>query len=351
MKNICEHPWQRGPSELFEFAMTASQAKNDVNQRIAFLLFDVCVETTLRTYLSLPDGASDSKLAYSERRKFASGKFHELTKGVGLAAGDRVSAQTLEHLKFFHGIRNNLYHQGNGVSVRSDHVKEYADLASILLNQLLEIDCAAKKDPAIDQRAFDALKREFPKEVDQFHQLINELMESTEPRMIYPSTIRALKEASNFNVSSFPRKLQEFRTLIESNLADNPLKSWLLNFLADDLSSDHPQVIANTEFLMGMGEDPVSFYSLLIGIRWLPMEDVSLDTLDRYDDISFIAQHEYSLMGLYSCCQHFVDLLGKEEEKRFGLSDYRLFERCKDLQSNLREAIKRLREFRPNHAR
>ena len=223
------------------------------------------------------------------------------------------------------------------------------------MNQLLDIDCTRtvplelEQDIPVDQHAFDTLKREFPKDIDLFQHLINVLMESTEPRMIYPSTIRTLAETCDFDITLFPRKLWKFRDLIDNNIGDKDLKSWLLTFLADDLRWDDPQVIANTQFLMGLGKDPISFYSFLIGIRLLPMEEVSMDTLDMHDDISFIAQDEYSLMDLYDCCRCLNELIAQEKEKRFGLSDKQIFERCQELQSKLRLATEKLKELRANH--
>jgi hypothetical protein len=142
--------------------------------------------------------------------------------------------------------------------------------------------------------------------------------------------------------------VREFRDLIENSIADKDLKSWLLNFLADDLCWDYPEVIANTQFLMGLGKDPISLYSFLIGIRLLPMEDISIETLDNHEDISFIGQDEYSVMGLYDSCRYFEELLAQEKEMRFGLSDKQIFERCQELQSKLRLATQKLKELQPN---
>jgi hypothetical protein len=186
----------------------------------------------------------------------------------------------------------------------------------------------------VDQAAFNTLKKEFPADIDRFKHLISLLMESTEARMIYPSTVRALAETSDFDISSFPKKVQDFRELINKNIAAKEFKAWLLKFLADDLCWDRPQVITNTQFIMGLGKDSITFYSFMIGIRFVPMEDFSMENLDNWDDISFIAQDEYSLAGLYDSCRYFEQLL-LSPEKRFGIGESYLFERCSGLQSNL----------------
>lgn len=350
MKERCEHPWQSGPRELFQSAMDALQANDAVSQRIAFLLFDVCVETTLRTYLSLPDGASSSQLKHSEKRKYAVGNFHELTAGVGLAEKGQVRDVDMHHLKFYHAIRNHLYHDGNGITVPPEHVRGYETLAATLLKQLLAIDRpgtvtkSSQQDPPLDQNAFSALKSEFPGDINQFKRLINLLVESLEPRMIYPSTIQKLAETASFGISTFPEKLQEFRVLIGSNIANVEFRSWLLNFLADDLMGDRPQVIDNTQFLMELGKDPISFYSFMIGIRLVPTGGVEMETLDNYEDISFIRQDEYSIMGVYECCLYFEKLL-RGQENWSSLSDATLFERARELQGKLRSATKKLEEL------
>ena len=57
-------------------------------------------------------------------------------------------------------------------------------------------------------------------------------------------------------------------------------------------------MITNTQFIIGLGKDPITFYSFMIRIRFVPMEDISMENLDNWDDISFIAQDEYSLCWL-----------------------------------------------------
>jgi hypothetical protein len=58
------HPWQRPALDLLQFALKTSKSKTPIDQLVSFLLLDVCVETTLRTYLSLPDGMVDSDMKY-----------------------------------------------------------------------------------------------------------------------------------------------------------------------------------------------------------------------------------------------------------------------------------------------
>lgn len=158
--------------------------------------------------------------------------------------------------------------------------------------------------------------------------------------MIYPSTIHKLKDLSQFDVATFPGNLQAFRDLIEANISNDKLRSWLLNFLADDVSYDSPQIISNSQFIMELGQDPVSFYAFLIGIQSLPLENVSMETLDNWDDISFIRQDDYSIMGIYESAKFFLQML--DGKYWSGMSEDQLLERCKELQGMLKSTATKL---------
>ncbi len=58
-----------------------------------------------------------------------------------------------------------------------------------------------------------------------------------------------------------------------------------------------------------------------------------MDALDSYDDISFVGQDEYSIMGIYECCRVLFDLL--DERYPIGAS---ILERCREVQSKLQKA-------------
>jgi hypothetical protein len=91
---------------------------------------------------------------------------------------------------------------------------------------------------------------------------------------------------------------------------------------------------------MELGEDAISVYSFIIGIRVLPIEDVRKDTLDKNDDISFVGQAEYSIMGVYQSCRLFERFLLNKE--KIALEDIPALERSVELQKDLKLAIKRL---------
>lgn len=334
------HPWQRGPRELLQFAITAYASPDEAGRRISFLLMDVCVETTLRTFLGLPVKISGSAKGYLDLKQYVNGKFHDLTKGIEAAAPGRIPDNELHHLRFYHNVRNRLYHEGNGITIPEEHVRGYGTLAAKLLKELLEIDGHAMLPRAWKQadltqvHSLDEMRRELERELDQFENAINAVMEKVAPKMVYPSTIRRLKELADFSITTFGADLRSFHDLINKNLTDEKAREWLLKFLADDLSYDPPNVVSNSQLIMELGKNPTAFYSFLIGMQFIPLEEISMDTLDNWDDISFIQQDEYSILGIYESAKYLLEML--RDKHWLGMSETKLLERCKDLRDKLK---------------
>ncbi len=310
-------PWQSGPTELFKFALENFRQPDEINRRISFLLFDIGVETLFKTYLILPEDVTKTLLPYADRKKYANGQFHDLLKGIQLAAHTKINEADLQHVGFYHNIRNNLYHQENGITVRQDYIEGYATTATNLLKQLLEVDLTSliTIEPLIKLKLCEhGCGNRYAQRICSRHQSAERLArlftEKIEPRLIYPSTASKLNEiATGINVATFPLKLGELRTLIGNNLNDSEMKSWFLHFISDDINRDDPQVILNTQFVMELGKDPISFYLFLIGFFYLPIDDVTKDSIDKSDDISFIDSDDYHVVGIYNVACSLVDFL------------------------------------------
>jgi hypothetical protein len=312
MNSACQHPWQRGPAELLDFAIKTAQSTIHINQLVSFLLLDVCVETTMRTYLSLPDGLIETDMRYIERRKYAEGNFHELTRGVEASAKSRIGDRDLHYAKFFHALRNQLYHQGSGVTVNPEDVRGYASIAGSLLKHLLAVErtdiweAPVGETTQVSQESFLTLKSELGKNLRRYRELIEQLFETLEPKLVYPTTIKRLSDiAANIEATSFPQKLRDMRQLLNNTIKDNEIRLWILNLLSDDIEGDDQQVLKNSQFLMELGIDHISLYSLIVGMFFLPLGDVRKDSVDRYEDISFLADDEYSILGIYDACSFF----------------------------------------------
>jgi hypothetical protein len=74
-KDKIRHPWQSGPTELISHAIEHLHNRTEFDNRIAFLLFDVGVETLFKTFLMLPDEVTGAKTSF-QKRKDAANELH-----------------------------------------------------------------------------------------------------------------------------------------------------------------------------------------------------------------------------------------------------------------------------------
>ena len=59
--------------------------------------------------------------------------------GLEEYASDRLSGLELGDIEWFHRVRNQLYHDGNGITVEKEKVEAYAEIAKILFENLFEL--------------------------------------------------------------------------------------------------------------------------------------------------------------------------------------------------------------------
>ena len=296
-------------------------------------------------FLSLPDGLAPAKIKYFERRKFSEGNFHDLTRGLETACAIPIAPTDLHYVKYYHAKRNQLYHQGSGITVAAGDVERYMRVAASLLNQLLGVGQEGAPTSAGDatrptKEQVARLGAELSRNIEQFRELINALFETIEPRLVYPTTIRRLSTiASGIDAVSFPRKLSDFRQLIESTIEDHEIKTWLMDLLADDVAGDSEQTLRNSQFLMEAGKDHYALYSLIAGVFFLPVGDVRKESVDRYDDISFLAQDDYCIMGIYTACVSFTGYIA-HADGRIMFENPPLVGRGKEVNDKMVDTIK-----------
>ena len=114
-----------------------------------------------------------------------------------------------------------------------------------------------------------------------------------------------------------------------------------MDLLADDVAGDSEQTLRNSQFLMEAGKDHYALYSLIAGVFFLPVGDVRKESVDRYDDISFLAQDDYCIMGIYTACVSFTGYIA-HADGRIMFENPPLVERGKEVNDKMVDTIKRL---------
>jgi len=196
---LISRPWQSGPVELISYGIEHMGRDSEFDVRVGFLLLDVGVETLFKTFLQLPDDVTDTKMNYGDRNKGSTGNFHDLRRAVQSAGAHRLKGVRVEDVEFYHGIRNRLYHQGNGVTVERQNAERYAGLAVQLLNRLLGVDLASVVLTGEE-------KKEFEDTVDQMRSRLRKLVRSVETNL----ELTAERIDSRLVMPSFRKEFDEW---------------------------------------------------------------------------------------------------------------------------------------------
>ncbi|MGB2852956.1 MAG: hypothetical protein WBC55_00770 [Dehalococcoidia bacterium] len=120
-----------------------------MNRRLAMLSIDNAVELMIKTYLGLPRRVTGINLS---RRKYLeiSESFPQLLDTLEQHAVDKLDGIDLGEIEWYHRVRNELYHQGNGLTVERDKVEVYAELAKLLFGNLFGFDLQIKEGEGTD---------------------------------------------------------------------------------------------------------------------------------------------------------------------------------------------------------
>jgi hypothetical protein len=129
-------PWVSGPREILQHAINLMSSGKQADYRIAFLIIDNAVELTVKTWLSLPERITHIKVSKNEFDENST-SFPGLIKLLEAKAPEKLVDIDLSEIEWYHRLRNQLYHQGNGLTIEPDKVEKYLEFAKSLFYQLL----------------------------------------------------------------------------------------------------------------------------------------------------------------------------------------------------------------------
>ncbi len=132
-------PWVSGPSELLEHGLELLKHDSDKNRRLAIIGIDNSVELMVKTFLGLPKRVSGLAIARNKYAEFSE-SFPKLLDALEEYAADKITGINLGEIEWYHRLRNELYHQGNGLTVERAKVEAYAELAKLLMKTLFGVE-------------------------------------------------------------------------------------------------------------------------------------------------------------------------------------------------------------------
>lgn len=128
-------PWASGPGEILRHGLGLLRDDSDTNRRLAMIAIDNAVELTIKTYLGLPKRVTGLHIPRKELAEMWE-SFPALLDGLERYASEKLAGIDLGEIEWYHRLRNELYHQGNGLTVERDKVDVYAQLANVLFKNL-----------------------------------------------------------------------------------------------------------------------------------------------------------------------------------------------------------------------
>jgi hypothetical protein len=138
-KEMAKAPWASGPGEILQHGLSLLRKDTDAHRRLAMLSIDNAVELMIKTFLGLPKRVTGLTISRSRYDEFSE-SFPKLLDALQEFASDRAGGIDLGEIEWYHRLRNQLYHEGNGLTVEREKVRVYAELAKVLFNNLFGHD-------------------------------------------------------------------------------------------------------------------------------------------------------------------------------------------------------------------
>ncbi len=110
---------------------------------------DNAVELMIKTFLGLPKRVTGLQITRAQYQE-VSESFPKLLDALEQHASDKLTGINLGEIEWYHRLRNQLYHQGNGLTVERSKIEVYAKLADTLFRNLFGMPLVRESDSKHD---------------------------------------------------------------------------------------------------------------------------------------------------------------------------------------------------------
>lgn len=134
---MTQNPWLSGCYELLEHGIEHFLSDTEFDRRLAMISIDNALELAVKTYLS-----RNLRVLNIKRKDYNNIKrdFSKLLSLILKVASNKINEQELSSIEHNHELRNNLYHEGIGITVNKEIVKSYSEEVISLISKLYEVD-------------------------------------------------------------------------------------------------------------------------------------------------------------------------------------------------------------------
>lgn len=185
-------PWARGALELLQHAEEHRLGCRDFDRRVALIGFDNAIESSVITYLSLnPVQRGGHAFPKTEVERWLA-NFHTKVEFLEHFANLLQKAMPVgrPEIIYYHSLRNDLYHNGNGVVPATEHIDGARQAALWTFSILFECDAEAllEHKNIRDQRDADVVQLSAATAfLESFIKTKNELSELLAAKNIAPN--------------------------------------------------------------------------------------------------------------------------------------------------------------------
>ena len=164
-------PWMRGPLELIRHAHGHLQQGDDTDRRIALIGFDNAIEVCIDVYIRLHPKLRKGVELKREEVDAASKNYHTKLEFLDrhLSAVPAAPSVPLEAILWYHSLRNELYHSGNGMVPERHVVEDALEAALAVFNALFETDpspLVRREQPSTPPRAIIPLSSQHSEQME-----------------------------------------------------------------------------------------------------------------------------------------------------------------------------------------
>jgi hypothetical protein len=110
------------------------------------IVIDNAVELTIKTFLGLPKRLTGIQVPRARYQEISE-SFPKLLDALEEFSPSKLDGIDLGEIEWYHRLRNQLYHQGNGLTVERDKVSVYAELARLLFLRLFDEELGVPESP------------------------------------------------------------------------------------------------------------------------------------------------------------------------------------------------------------
>lgn len=128
-------PWADGPREILQHASDLLKRNTDTGRRLAMILVDNAVEQMIKTFLQSPKRVSKLNITRQQRDAIAD-TFPAQLDAMEAHAPDKLTDVDTSLIDWYHRQRNQLYHEGFGLTIPGDTVEVYLSIATTLCDNL-----------------------------------------------------------------------------------------------------------------------------------------------------------------------------------------------------------------------